>query len=218
MLSTQEEISFDKALIATGSNVRLLRVDGVQLDGIHYLRALGNADTIRADTEDAEHVVVIGGSYIATEVAASLTLLGRKVSMLMQETVTHERSFGAQAGRFFQDVLEEHGVEIHGDDALARFEGADGRVTRVVSESGLELDADAVVIGAGAIPDTMLAKQAGLEHRRARRRGAARRAWRPRSRGCSRPATSASTTRRCTAGPCASSTGTWPSTTARRRR
>ena len=83
--------------------------------------------------------------------------------MLMQETVTHERSFGAQAGRFFQDVLEEHGVEIHGDDALARFEGADGRVTRVVAESGLELDADAVVIGAGAIPDTMLAKQAGLE-------------------------------------------------------
>ena len=59
--------------------MRLLRVDGVQLDGIHYLRALGNADTIRADTEDAEHVVVIGGSYIATEVAASLTLLGRKV-------------------------------------------------------------------------------------------------------------------------------------------
>jgi 3-phenylpropionate/trans-cinnamate dioxygenase ferredoxin reductase component len=163
VLSTQEEISFDKALIATGSNVRLLRVDGVQLDGIHYLRALGNADTIRADTEEAEHVVVIGGSYIATEVAASLTLLGRKVSILMQEAVTHERSFGAQAGRFFQGVLEEHGVEVHGDDALARFEGVDGRVTRVVAESGRELDADAVVIGAGAIPDTMLAKQAGLE-------------------------------------------------------
>jgi 3-phenylpropionate/trans-cinnamate dioxygenase ferredoxin reductase subunit len=163
VLSTQEEISFDKALIATGSNVRLLRVDGVQLDGIHYLRALGNADTIRADTEEAEHVVVIGGSYIGTEVAAALTLLGRKVSILMQESVTHERSFGAQAGSFFQGVLEEHGVEIHGDDALARFEGVDGRVTRVVSESGRELDADAVVIGAGAIPDTMLAKQAGLE-------------------------------------------------------
>jgi 3-phenylpropionate/trans-cinnamate dioxygenase ferredoxin reductase component len=106
---------------------------------------------------------VIGGSYIATEVAASLTLLGRKVSILMQESVTHERSFGPQAGRFFQSVLEEHGVEVHGDDGLARFEGADGRVKRVISEAGRELEADSVVIGAGAIPDTMLAKQAGLE-------------------------------------------------------
>ena len=40
VLSTQEEVSFAKALIATGANVRLLRVDGVGLDGVHYLRAL----------------------------------------------------------------------------------------------------------------------------------------------------------------------------------
>jgi 3-phenylpropionate/trans-cinnamate dioxygenase ferredoxin reductase component len=164
VLSSQEEVSFDKALIATGANVRLLRVDGVQLEGIHYLRALGNADTIRADVEDASNVVVVGGSYIATEVAASLTVLGKQVTMLMQEHVVHERSFGGEAGRFFQDVLEKHGVTIHGDDGLARFEeGPSGRVGRVVSENGLELDADSVVIGAGAIPDTMLAKQAGLE-------------------------------------------------------
>jgi 3-phenylpropionate/trans-cinnamate dioxygenase ferredoxin reductase component len=163
VLSTQEEVSFDKALVATGANVRLLRVDGVQLDGIHYLRALGNADTIRSDTEDAERVVVVGGSYIATEVAASLTLLGRRCTILMQEQVTHERSFGPQAGRFFQGVLEEHGIEVHGDDALAGFEGSGDRVEKVVSEKGLELQADAVVIGAGAVPDTMLARQAGLE-------------------------------------------------------
>jgi len=107
VLSSQEQVSFDKALIATGANVRLLRVEGSQLDGIHYLRALGNADKIRADAENAERVVVIGGSYIGTEVAASLTKLGNKVSIVMQESVTHERGFGAQAGRFFQSVLEQ---------------------------------------------------------------------------------------------------------------
>jgi 3-phenylpropionate/trans-cinnamate dioxygenase ferredoxin reductase subunit len=163
VLSTQEEVSFDKALVATGSNVRLLRVDGVGLEGIHYLRALGNADTIRSDTEGVEHVVVVGGSYIGTEVAASLTLLGRSVTILMQEDVTHERSFGTQAGRYLQSVLEDHGIQVVGGDGLARFEGEDGRVTTVVSERGRELPAGAVVIGAGAVPDTMLAKQAGLE-------------------------------------------------------
>ena len=47
-LSTKEEIEFDKALIATGANVRRLNVDGCELEQIHYLRTLGNADAIRA--------------------------------------------------------------------------------------------------------------------------------------------------------------------------
>jgi 3-phenylpropionate/trans-cinnamate dioxygenase ferredoxin reductase subunit len=163
VLSSQEQVSFDKALIATGANVRLLRVDGSQLEGIHYLRALGNADKIRADAEEAERVVVIGGSYIGTEVAASLVKLGKQVSIVMQESVTHERGFGAQAGRFFQSVLEEHGVEVHADDGIARFEGDGDRVTKVVTDNGVELEAGAVVMGTGAVPDTMLAKAAGLE-------------------------------------------------------
>jgi len=128
--------------------------------GVAVSAQLGNADTIRSDTEGVEHVVVIGGSYIGTEVAASLTLLGRSVTILMQEDVTHERSFGAQAGRYFQSVLEEHDIEVVGGDGLARFEGDGDRVTKVVTERGRELPAGAVVIGAGAVPDTTLAKQA----------------------------------------------------------
>ena len=162
-LSTQEEVSFDRALLATGANVRLLRVEGTGLDGIHYLRALGNADAIRADAQPGRRAVIVGGSYIATEVAASLTVLGVECTLLMQEDVVHERSFGATAGGHFQRVLEEHGVTIHGGDGLAGFEGADGRVSRVVSEGGLVLDCDLVVMGTGAVPDTMLAKRAGLE-------------------------------------------------------
>jgi 3-phenylpropionate/trans-cinnamate dioxygenase ferredoxin reductase component len=162
-LSSKEEVGFDKALVATGANVRRINVDGCDLDGIHYLRALGNADTIRSDTDDVERVVLIGGSYIATEVAASLTLRGRRCALLMQEDVTLERGFGSQAGGFFQRVLEEHGVEVHGGDGLDRFEGADGRVTKVISEGGLELECEAVVMGTGAVPDVTLAKAAGLE-------------------------------------------------------
>jgi 3-phenylpropionate/trans-cinnamate dioxygenase ferredoxin reductase subunit len=162
-LSTKEEVSYGQALVATGANVRLLRVEGAQLDGIHYLRALGNADTLRADLEGRERVVVVGGSYIATEVAATLTDMGKRCTMLMQESVVHERGFGRQAGAFFHRQLEEHGVEIHGDDGVARFEGDGERVTRVVSERGLELEAEVVVMGTGAVPDVMLARQAGLE-------------------------------------------------------
>src|SRR4051795_3823851 len=58
-----EEIAFDKALLGTGAIVNILRVDGAENEGIHYLRAFGNSDAIRADAEGADHVVLIGGSY-----------------------------------------------------------------------------------------------------------------------------------------------------------
>jgi 3-phenylpropionate/trans-cinnamate dioxygenase ferredoxin reductase component len=163
-LSTKDEIEFGNALIATGANVRRLRVDGCDLEGIHYLRAFGNSDAIRIHAEQFDRAVVIGGSYIGTEVAASLTWAhGVQCAIVMMEEVTHERSYGPEVGRYFQGVLEEHGVAVHGGEELERFEGADGRVRKVVTASGLELDCDFVVIGAGVIPDVTLARAAGLE-------------------------------------------------------
>ena len=161
-LSDGQEVSFDNALFATGSGVRRLSVPGAELEGIHYLRTLGNSDTIRADAA-GKRVVLIGGSYIACEVAASLTELGSSCSLVMLESVPLSRGFGELAGRFFQARLEEHGIKIHAGDELDHFQGADGRVTRVVTKQGLELDADAVVIGVGAVPDVRLARTAGLE-------------------------------------------------------
>ncbi len=161
-LSTKEEIEFGQALLATGANVRRLNVEGCHLEEIHYLRTLGNADAIRASIAEAENVVLIGGSYIGCEVAASLTMLGKHCTIVMQEEVTLERGFGADTGRFFHELLQEHGVTIHGADALERFEG-EGRVARVITTGGLSLPADAVVIGAGVAPDVQLARSAGLE-------------------------------------------------------
>jgi 3-phenylpropionate/trans-cinnamate dioxygenase ferredoxin reductase component len=162
-LSSKDEVEFGHALLATGSNVRRLRVDGCDLHGIHYLRAFGNADAIRADAEGADRVVLIGGSYIGCEVAASLTAAyGAKCTIVMLEQEPLERSFGSELGRFFRGVLEQHGVTLHGGEELERFEGSGDRVERVVTKSGRELATDCVVIGAGVTPDTTLAARAGL--------------------------------------------------------
>jgi 3-phenylpropionate/trans-cinnamate dioxygenase ferredoxin reductase subunit len=161
-LSSKEEVAFDKALIATGANVRRLNVEGCELEQIHYLRTLGNADAIREGVADVEEIVLIGGSYIGCEVAASLTMMGKRCTIVMQEETTLERGFGRQAGGFFQGLLEEHGVTIHGSDELERFEGADGTVGRVITRGGLELPAQAVIVGAGVTPDVSLAQRAGL--------------------------------------------------------
>jgi 3-phenylpropionate/trans-cinnamate dioxygenase ferredoxin reductase subunit len=161
-LSNKAEIEFGKALIATGANVRRLNVPGCELDQIHYLRTLGNADAIREGTKDAEEVVLIGGSYIGCEVAASLTMIGKRCTIVMQEQVPLEGTFGARAGGFFQHLLESRGISVYGRDELERFDG-DGRVAKVHTKGGHELPADAVVIGAGVTPDVRLAQRAGLQ-------------------------------------------------------
>jgi 3-phenylpropionate/trans-cinnamate dioxygenase ferredoxin reductase subunit len=161
-LSNGDAIDFDKALLGTGANVRRLKVPGCELEHIHYLRTLGNADAIRESAADAEEVVLIGGSYIACEVAASLTMLGKNCTMVMQESTALERSFGPRGAGFFQRLLESHGVRLHGEDELARFEGH-GRVAKVVTRRGVELAAETVVVGAGVTPDVQLARRAGLQ-------------------------------------------------------
>jgi 3-phenylpropionate/trans-cinnamate dioxygenase ferredoxin reductase component len=161
-LSNKQQVGFGQALLATGANVRRLNVDGAELEGIHYLRTFGNSDAIREDAA-GKKVVLIGGSYIASEVAATLTELGSQCAMVMMEPVALSRSFGPEAARYFHDLLTGHGIEIHAEDELERFEGADGRVNRVITKNGRELEADAVIIGAGVNPDVMLARSAGLE-------------------------------------------------------
>lgn len=161
----REEVRFGQALLATGAMVRRLRVDGATRSNIHYLRALGNADALREAIEDAQRIVVVGGSYIATEVAASLTLLGKTCTQVMQEELPMQRGFGPVAGRFVGDLLTEHGIEVVGGADVVGFDGEgddEGPVGAVVCEDGRRIEGDLVVVGAGALPDVMLARKSGL--------------------------------------------------------
>ena len=161
----REVVGFDQALVATGAMVRRLRAEGAQREGIHYLRALGNADALRADVEQAQRVAIVGGSYIATEVAASLTLLGKRCTLLMQEALPTERGFGPVAGGFVRDLLTSHGIEIVAAADVVEFagDGDEGRAEAVVCADGRRVEADLVVVGVGATPDVMLARKAGLQ-------------------------------------------------------
>jgi 3-phenylpropionate/trans-cinnamate dioxygenase ferredoxin reductase component len=157
-----EEVEFEKALLATGANVNILRVDGSNLDRIHYMRTFGNSDNIREEAESADRVVVVGGSFIACEVAASLKSKGTDCALVMREEVALSRNFGEEGGRWFHDLLESKGIEIHAGETLAAFEG-DKHAGAVVTESGNKVEGDMVVVGAGVRPDVMLAQRAGLE-------------------------------------------------------
>jgi 3-phenylpropionate/trans-cinnamate dioxygenase ferredoxin reductase component len=132
------------------------------LEGIHYLRVLGNSEAIREEAAGAEHVVLIGGSYIASEVAASLTATGVSCTMVMLEDVALSRAFGEEVGRYFHEILASKGIELVTGEELDAFLG-EGRVRAIRTKSGREVEGDVVVVGAGVHPDTMLAERAGLQ-------------------------------------------------------
>lgn len=162
-LSSKEEVSFGRALLATGANVRRLPIDGTDLEGVHYLRALRNAATLREDVEGADRVALVGGSFIACEVAASLSKLGIASTLVFPEEEPLSLQFGARVGQWVRSLLEAHGVEVLSGEQVARLEGDGEDVQRLVCASGRVVECQAVVIGVGAVPDVMLARSSGFE-------------------------------------------------------
>ncbi|MCW3015921.1 MAG: oxidoreductase [Solirubrobacterales bacterium] len=161
-LSTKDTVTFEHALIATGAMVRRLPLDGADKDGIHYLRTPGNADALRKDAGGARRVVMVGGSYVGCETAASLTTLGNHCTILMQEEEPFDRHFGRTAATYLRSVLESHGVTVRGGVDVEAFTG-EGDVVQGVRLAGDEIvPADVVVCGVGAIPDVLLARKSGL--------------------------------------------------------
>jgi 3-phenylpropionate/trans-cinnamate dioxygenase ferredoxin reductase subunit len=201
-------LEFEKALIATGANVNILRVDGANLDRIHYLRTFGNSENIRADAEKADRVVLVGGSYIACEVAASLKSKGTDCALVMMEDVALSRTFGDRAGRWFQELLESKGIEFHGGESLATFEG-DDHASAVVTESDKTIEGDMVVVGVGVRPDVMVAQRAGLEINEDDGGIRCDETLQSSVEGIFAAGDVCSYESACTAGGCGSSTGTW---------
>jgi 3-phenylpropionate/trans-cinnamate dioxygenase ferredoxin reductase subunit len=110
--------------------------------------------------------VVVGGSFLGTELAAALVGLGLEVTMILLEDVPLERHYGRAAGAWFGRLLEARGVRVLAAESLAAFEPArEGgeRVGAVRTASGARLEADLVTVAAGAVPDVMLARGSGLE-------------------------------------------------------
>jgi 3-phenylpropionate/trans-cinnamate dioxygenase ferredoxin reductase component len=155
------EVSVGQAVLATGPMVRRLPYPGIELEGVHYVRTRTNADAIRRDAESAERVLLVGGSYIGCEVAASLTTLGHPCTLVMQEDACLERTLGRTMGRRAQAVMEEHGIDV-----LPRTGGAvRGRGARAQRDPHRRPRAGRRPRGdrRRRVPDVMLARRAGLE-------------------------------------------------------
>ncbi len=156
-----ERIGYDRLLLATGAEPRRMRTEGSDLDGVHYLRDLADADAIAERLSRGGRLVVVGGGWIGAEVAASARQKGLDVALVETGRVPLERVLGTEVGEVFAQLHRDNGVELHAGATLEAFEG-DGRVERVRLAGGRTLDCDFAVVGIGVIPRTALAESAGI--------------------------------------------------------
>ena len=153
------EYTFEKLLIATGGTPRHLPFGDEETI---YFRTLADFRRLRAMAEQGKSFAVIGGGFIGSEVAAALAIQGSKVTLLFPEDGIGARLFPADLARFLVGYYAEHGVEtLQGERVTGLSRSGFQQVLE--TESGRRVTVDAVVAGIGIVPNTDLAKQAGLE-------------------------------------------------------
>ncbi len=157
------DLSYDVLILATGSEPRRLEVPGADLDGIHYLRDVTDADRLRDAAATADDIVVVGGGWVGSEVVASLRQLGRPVTFLTSRPRPLEHVLGSEVADVYRLAHLEHGVRLM-PGRVARLGGRE-RVEWIETVEGTRLSADLIVVGIGAAPRVALAQLAGLRLR-----------------------------------------------------
>ena len=154
--------SYDRLLIATGSDPFIIPVPGHDLPGVITFRDLDDVDKMLAAAEKGGHAVVIGGGLLGLEAAHGLTLRGMGVTVLHLMPTLMERQLDEAAGFLLKSELERRGQTILTGADTADILG-DGHVSGVRLKDGTEITADLVVMAVGIRPAVALAKAADLE-------------------------------------------------------
>ena len=161
VLESGERLAYDRLLLTTGAAVRHLPVPGADLPGVHTLRTLEDAESLKQAIPRASRVVVVGAGWIGSEVAASARQTGIEVVLVERGNVPLERVLGAEVGAVYHELHRDHGVELLPRTRVEAFAGTRS-VEEVRTSDGRRIACDLVVVGVGAAPRIELAQAAGL--------------------------------------------------------
>lgn len=153
-----ERLEADAVLLATGGSPR--RLPDAPEEGVLYLRTLEDSDRIKKALAGGR-LVIVGAGFIGAEVAASARAKGVDVTMLEMAPVPLQRALGDEVGRIYGQMHRDEGVDLRTEEGVERIETSNGGVV-VRTTKGDAIEAEAVVVGVGMVPNAELAEAAGL--------------------------------------------------------
>lgn len=163
-LSDGRTLPYEHLVLATGTRPRRLPLAGSDLQNVHELRTLAQAERLRTAMSAAASIAIVGGGFIGLEVAAFARSAGKKVTVIEAGSRILERSVSAAVSAHLLQLHRRDGIEIRYRIGAGRILGnADGRVTGLLLADDAVVDADLVLLAAGAVPNDDLARGAGLQ-------------------------------------------------------
>lgn len=154
-------VAFDALLLATGSEPRRLDLPGAELDGVGTYRTLQDTDALLAALPHVERVIVVGGGWIGTEIAAAMRQLGHEVTLVSSSPLPLQAVLGDRIATIYRDLHVQRGVDFRAGVRPSRILGS-ARVEGVELNDGSRVDGQLVIAGVGARPRLELAEQAGV--------------------------------------------------------
>ncbi|GMV01638.1 MAG: FAD-dependent oxidoreductase [Burkholderiaceae bacterium] len=160
-LDEGDAVGYDQLVIATGARARRLSVPGAECLEIHVLRSIDDALVLREALLSSARVLIVGGGFIGMEIAAVVRSLGLSVTVIEAAPTLMARTLPPEVAAFLAGVHVDRGVAIHTGVAVRGFSPRPGG--GVVAQTSMgPVEADVVVAGIGAIPNTEFAEAAGL--------------------------------------------------------
>jgi len=156
-----DEITFEGLLLATGARPRQLPVSGAELPGVYYLRTIADVKQLQGALATAKRVCLIGGGYVGLEFASVAVKAGLEVTVLESADRLLKRVTTETMSRYFEGLHRSQGVDVQCNSEILSIEGT-GRAERIVCRHGV-VEADLILVGIGAIPNTELAEAAGID-------------------------------------------------------
>lgn len=165
--STGERHHYERLVIATGSQARVPGIQGIANDhgllpGVSVLKDLDDARRIVAAIPKARRAVVLGAGVLGLEVATGLAARGLAVTLVHHHGRLMERQLGDAAAQVATGSLARLGVKVITETSVAHAIERRGSLSGVRLTDGTETLTDMLVMCAGTVPDTSLARAAGL--------------------------------------------------------
>ncbi|HEX7297664.1 MAG TPA: nitrite reductase large subunit NirB [Solirubrobacteraceae bacterium] len=158
------ELSFDRAVLCTGSDALVPPIAGIDAMGVEVFRGPADCERIASAATGCTHAAVIGGGLLGLEAAYALATLGVAVSVVHLMDRLMERQLDAPAAELLAPAIAQLGVDVRLAHATEEvLHDAGGHVRALRFADGTQLDCDLVVVAVGIRPQVALAREAGLE-------------------------------------------------------
>ncbi|MEI6914354.1 MAG: FAD-dependent oxidoreductase, partial [Armatimonadota bacterium] len=157
-LELNKSVKFEKCLLATGASPIRYEGPGRGLEGIHYLRTLGDSDRIKRTTKEMNEITIIGGSFIGMELASCFAQRKIRTTVIHRASVPWNKLNNPDVSLLFKRYFERRGVRFVLEDEASGLIGT-GRVNTVHTKKGRKISTDGVVVAIGVTPNTQIAEE-----------------------------------------------------------